>query len=197
MRFFLGITGASGAPYAARVLAGLTASGAEVGVCASSAAGEVIAYEVYRDRSLAPAAAVRRFVDEFGGAGTTLYDESDWFAPYASGSAKVDGYVICPCSMATAGTIASSGQSNLIHRAASVALKEDRRLVLVPRETPLSAIHLEVLLKLRQAGALILAAMPAFYTQPDTLADAVDFVAGKALDLLGVEHDLLRRWGTA
>jgi 4-hydroxy-3-polyprenylbenzoate decarboxylase len=197
VRFFLGITGASGAPYAARVLAGLTASGAEVGVCASSAAGEVIAYEVYRDRSLAPAAAVRRFVDEFGGAGTTLYDESDWFAPYASGSAKVDGYVICPCSMATAGTIASSGQSNLIHRAASVALKEDRRLVLVPRETPLSAIHLEVLLKLRQAGALILAAMPAFYTQPDTLADAVDFVAGKALDLLGIEHDLLRRWGTA
>ena len=115
-------------------------------------------------------------------------------APYASGSAKVDGYVICPCSMATAGTIASSGQSNLIHRAASVALKEDRRLVLVPRETPLSVIHLEVLLKLRQAGALILAAMPAFYTQPDTLADAVDFVAGKALDLLGVEHNLLRRW---
>jgi 4-hydroxy-3-polyprenylbenzoate decarboxylase len=105
--------------------------------------------------------------------------------------------VICPCSMATAGTIASSGQSNLIHRAAGVALKEDRRLVLVPRETPLSAIHLEVLLKLRQAGALILAAMPAFYTQPDTLADAIDFVAGKALDLLGVEHDLLRRWGTA
>jgi len=197
VRFFLGITGASGAPYAARVLAGLTASGAEVGVCASSAAGEVIAYEVYRDRALEPAAAVRRFVDEFGGPGTTLYDESDWFAPYASGSAKVDGYVICPCSMATAGTIASSGQSNLIHRAASVALKEDRRLVLVPRETPLSAIHLEVLLKLRQAGALILAAMPAFYTQPDTLADAVDFVAGKALDLLGVEHDLLRRWGTA
>jgi flavin prenyltransferase len=196
VRFFLGITGASGAPYAARVLAGLTASGAEVGVCASSAAGEVIAYEVYRDRSIAPDAAVRRFVDEFGGPRTTLYDESDWFAPYASGSARVDGYVICPCSMATAGTIASSGQSNLIHRAASVALKEDRRLVLVPRETPLSAIHLEVLLKLRQAGALILAAMPAFYTQPDTLADAVDFVAGKALDLLGVEHDLLRRWGT-
>ena len=197
MRFFLGITGASGAPYAARVLAGLTAAGAEVGVCASRAAGEVIAYEIYRDRSIEPGAAVRRLVDEHGGPKTTLYDESDWFAPYASGSARVDGYVICPCSMATAGTIASSGQSNLIHRAASVALKEDRRLVLVPRETPLSTIHLEVLLKLRQAGALILAAMPAFYTQPDTLADAVDFVAGKALDLLGVEHDLLRRWGTA
>ncbi|MDX6573960.1 MAG: flavin prenyltransferase, partial [Gaiellales bacterium] len=111
--------------------------------------------------------------------------------------AKCDGYVICPCSMATIGTIASSGQSNLIHRAASVALKEDRRLVLVPRETPLSSIHLQAMLTLRQAGALMLPAMPAFYTLPDSLDDIVDFVAGKALDLLGVEHDLLRRWGQA
>ena len=167
-------------------------------MCASSAAGEVIAYELYRDRSLDSAEAVRRLVAEHGGERRRRSMPSDdWFSPYASGSARVDGYLICPCSMATAGTIASSGQANLIHRAAGVALKEDRRLVLVPRETPLSAIHLEVLLKLRQAGALILPAMPAFYTQPDTLADAIDFVAGKALDLLGVEHDLLRRWGTA
>jgi len=197
VRFFLGITGASGAPYAARVLAGLTAAGAEVGVCASRAAGEVIAYELYRDRSLAPAEAVKRLVAEHGGPQTTLYGEDDWFSPYASGSARVDGYLICPCSMATAGTIASSGQSNLIHRAAGVALKEDRRLVLVPRETPLSTIHLQAMLTLRQAGALMLPAMPAFYTLPETLDDIVDFVAGKALDLLGVEHDLLRRWGTA
>ena len=197
MRVFLGITGASGAPYAARVLDGLVAAGAEVGLCASQAGGTVIAWELYRDRELPGADAVARLVAERGGGTTTAYAEDDWFSPYASGSARVDGYLICPCSMATAGTIASSGQSNLIHRAAGVALKEDRRLVLVPRETPLSAIHLEVLLKLRQAGALILAAMPAFYTQPDTLADAIDFVAGKALDLLGVEHDLLRRWGTA
>jgi 4-hydroxy-3-polyprenylbenzoate decarboxylase len=98
--------------------------------------------------------------------------------------------------MATIGTIASSGQANLIHRAAGVALKEDRRLVLVPRETPLSAIHLQAMLTLRQAGALMLPAMPAFYTLPERLEDIVDFVAGKALDLLGVEHALLRRWGT-
>ena len=198
MRFFLGITGASGAPYAARVLAGLTAAGAEVGVCASRAAGEVIAYEVYRDRSLDPAEAVRRLVDENGGEGTTLYAEEDWFSPYASGSAKVRRLRDLP--VLDGDRRARSpppAQSNLIHRAAGVALKEDRRLVLVPRETPLSVIHLEVLLKLRQAGALILPAMPAFYTQPDTLADAIDFVAGKALDLLGVEHDLLRRWGAA
>jgi 4-hydroxy-3-polyprenylbenzoate decarboxylase len=178
MRFFVGITGASGAPYAARLLDGLRDAGAEIGVCASSSAGEVIAYEIYRDRALDPAEAVRRLVAEHGGANATLYAERDWFSPYASGSARCDGYVICPCSMATIGTIASSGQANLIHRAAGVALKEDRRLVLVPRETPLSSIHLEAMLKL-----------------PETLDDIVDFVAGKALDLLGVEHDLLRRWG--
>jgi flavin prenyltransferase len=195
MRYFVGITGASGAPYAARLLDGLNAAGAEIGVCASASAGEVIAYEVYRDRSLDPAAAVRRFVDEHGGPNATLYGERDWFSPYASGSARCDGYVICPCSMATIGTIASSGQANLIHRAAGVALKEDRRLVLVPRETPLSVIHLQAMLTLRQAGALMLPAMPAFYTLPESLDDIVDFVAGKALDLLGVEHDLLRRWG--
>ena len=196
MRFFVGITGASGAPSAARVLEGLRDAGAEVGVCASSSAGEVVAYELYRDRSLDPDAAIRRLVEEHGGERATLYGERDWFSPYASGSARCDGYVVCPCSMATAGTIASSGQANLIHRAAGVALKEDRRLVLVPRETPLSVIHLEALLTLRRAGALILPAMPAFYTLPETLDDAVSFVAGKVLDLLGVEHELLRRWAS-
>ena len=195
MRVFLGITGASGAPYAARVLDGLAAAGAEVGVCASASAGEVIAWEVYRDRSLAPQAAVERLVAEHGGEGATLYGERDWFSPYASGSARCDAYVICPCSMATFGTIASSGQAKLIHRAAGVALKEDRRLVLVPRETPLSAIHLEALLTLRRAGALIMPAMPAFYTHPDTLQDAIDFVAGRVLDLIGVEAELTARWG--
>jgi 4-hydroxy-3-polyprenylbenzoate decarboxylase len=196
MRFFIGITGASGAPYAARVLEGLRDAGAEIGVCASASAGEVIAYEVYRDRTLDPAAAVERFVAEHGGEQATLFGERDWFSPYASGSARCDGYAIVPCSMATAGTIATSGQSGLIHRAASVALKEERRLVLVPRETPLSLVHLETLVTLRRAGAVIMPAMPAFYTLPASLDDAVAFVAGKVLDLLGVEHDLLRRWGS-
>jgi 4-hydroxy-3-polyprenylbenzoate decarboxylase len=195
-RVFLGITGASGAPYAARILEGLAAAGADVGVCASEAAGEVIGWEVYRER-VEPGdgpAVVERFVREHGGDGATLYGERDWFSPYASGSARCDAYIICPCSMATVGTIASSGQANLIHRAAGVALKEDRRLVVVPRETPLSVIHLQQLLVLRQAGALVAPAMPAFYTQPDTLDDAVDFVAGKVLDLAGIEHRLLKRW---
>jgi flavin prenyltransferase len=197
VRVFLGITGASGAPYAARVLDGLAAAGAEVGVCASAAAGEVAAWELYRDRSLDPAAAIERLVAEHGGPRATLYGERDWFSPYASGSARCDAYVICPCSMATCGTIASSGQANLIHRAAGVALKEDRRLVLVPRETPLSVIHLEALLTLRRAGALIMPAMPAFYTQPDSLQDIIDFVAGRVLDLIGVEADLTKRWGAS
>jgi 4-hydroxy-3-polyprenylbenzoate decarboxylase len=197
MRVFLGITGASGAPYAAALLEGLRDAGAEIGVCASESAGEVIAFEVYRDRSLRPSQAAERLVREHGGARATIYSERDWFSPYASGSALVDAYVVCPCSMATAGTIASSGPANLIHRAASVALKEGRKLVLVPRETPLSLIHLEVLLKLKQAGAIIMPAMPAFYTQPDSLDDAVRFVAAKVLDLIGVEHQLLRRWGSS
>ncbi|MBM3680377.1 MAG: UbiX family flavin prenyltransferase [Actinobacteria bacterium] len=195
MRIFLGITGASGAPYAARVLDGLRAAGAEVGVCASQAAGEVIAWEVYRDRALPGPEAAARLVREHGGDGATLYGEEDWFSPYASGSAKVDAYVVCPCSMATCGTIAASTQANLIHRAAGVALKEGRRLVIVPRESPLSLLHLRTLTALAEAGAVIAPAMPAFYTQPDALQDQVDFVAGRVLDLCGVDHDLVRRWG--
>jgi len=194
VRVFLGITGASGAPYAARVLDGLAAAGCEIGICASASAGEVIAWEVYRDRALPSGEAVQRLIAEHGGPKATLYAERDWFSPYASGSARCDAYIVCPCSMATCGTIASSGQANLIHRAAGVALKEDRRLVLVPRETPLSTIHLQALLTLRQAGALIAPAMPAFYTHPDSLEDLVDGVAARILDLAGVEHDLSRRW---
>jgi len=195
MHVFLGITGASGAPYAARLLQGFAAAGAQVGVCASASAGEVIAWEVYRDKTIPPLEAVERFVAEYGGEGATLYGERDWFAPYASGSAKVDAYVICPCSMATCGTIASSSQANLIHRAAGVALKEGRRLVIVPRESPLSLLHLRTLTTLAEAGAVIAPAMPAFYTQPDALQDQIDFVAGRVLDLCGVDHDLVRRWG--
>ena len=119
----------------------------------------------------------------------TVYDPHDYSAPYASGSAPVDGYVVCPCSMATAGTIATGGEANLIHRAAGVALKEGRKLVLVPRETPLSTIHLENLLTLRRAGATILFAAPGFYHGAETIDDLVDFVAGRALAQLGLEHD--------
>ena len=194
MRVFLGITGASGAPYAARLLESLAAADCEIGVCASRAGIEVLATELYDDARLAPDETLQRLLGHAGGA-ATLYDAQDWRAPYASGSAKVDAYVICPCSMGTLGTIASGAMQNLIHRAASVALKEERRLVLVPRETPLSAIHLENMLTLKRAGATILFAAPGFYHGAETVDDLVDFVVGRCLDLLGLENTLVRRWG--
>jgi 4-hydroxy-3-polyprenylbenzoate decarboxylase len=176
VRVFLGITGASGAPYAARLLDALHATGAEVGVAASGAGIEVLATELYGDRA-------------------TVVGPNDYSSPYASGSAKIDAYVICPCSMSTVGTIATGAMANLIHRAASVALKEERRLVLVPRETPLSTIHLEGLLTLRRAGATILFAAPGFYHGAESVQDLVDFVVGRCLDLIGVESTLTKRWG--
>ena len=195
MRVFLGITGASGAPYAARLLEVLAAAGAEVGVCASAAGLEVIATELYGDASLPPDEVLARFLAPTGGAAVTAYGAQDWSAPYASGSARVDAYVICPCSMGTLGTIASGAMTNLIQRAASVALKEGRRLVLVPRETPLSTIHLQNMLTLRQAGATILFAAPGFYHAPASVGDLVDFVVARLLDQIGLDTELLPRWG--
>jgi 4-hydroxy-3-polyprenylbenzoate decarboxylase len=196
MRVFLGITGASGAPYAARLLQALAGAGCDVGVCASRAGVEVIATELYGGERLSPDETLARLVEPVRDA-VTLHDEQDWRAPYASGSAKVDGYVVCPCSMGTLGTIASGAMSNLIHRAASVALKEGRKLVLCPRETPLSLIHLENMLRVKQAGAVVLFLAPGFYHGAGSVDDLVDFVVGRCLDQLGLEHELVRRWGQA
>ena len=195
MRVFLGITGASGAPYAVRLLHELAAAECEVGVSASTAGVQVLATELYGDSTLPRDEVLARFSE--GVDGVTVYDPTDYRSPYASGSARVDGYVICPCSMSTIGTIATGAMANLIHRAASVALKEGRRLVLVPRETPLSTIHLEGLLTLRRAGAVILFAAPGFYHAGErpTLDDLVNFVVGRCLDQLGIENALIRRWG--
>lgn len=193
MRVFLGITGASGAPYAARLLATLSAAGCEVGVSVSAAGYEVLATELYGDASLPHEDVRERLVG--GLAGVTVYGGQDYRAPYASGSARVDGYVVCPCSMATLGTIAAGAMDNLVHRAASVALKEGRRLILMPRETPLSTIHLEGMLKLRQAGAVILFLAPGFYHRPESVDDLVDFVVARCLDQLGLDQSLVRRWG--
>jgi 4-hydroxy-3-polyprenylbenzoate decarboxylase len=193
MNVFLGITGASGAPYAARLLSALSESGAQVGVSISDSGFEVLATELHGDPAMARDEVVARLTD--GLAGVTVYDVKDYRSPYASGSAKVDGYVICPCSMATAGTIAAGAMANLVHRAASVALKEERKLVLVPRETPLSTIQLENLLRLRRAGATVLFAAPGFYNSPQTIDDLIEFVVGRCLDQLGIENRLTRRWG--
>ena len=193
MNVFLGITGASGAPYAARLLSALVDTGCEVGVCISDSGYEVIATELYGNPALPHDEVLDLFTRDH--AGVTVYAKDDYSAPYASGSARVDGYVICPCSMSTLGTIATGAMANLIHRAASVALKEERRLVLVPRETPLSTIHLDNMLRLRQAGATILFAAPGFYHRPESIDDLVDFIVARCLDHLGVEHELVARWG--
>jgi flavin prenyltransferase len=194
VRVFLGITGASGAPYAKRLVDSLAAADCEVGVAASSAAIEVIATELYGDALLSRDEVLARFTEGAGNS-VTVFDPNDWKAPYASGSAKVDAYVICPCSMGTLGTIAGGGMQNLIHRAASVALKEERKLVLCPRETPLSTIHLENMLTLRRAGATILFLAPGFYHGAETVDDLVDFVVARALDHIGLENALVPRWG--
>jgi flavin prenyltransferase len=194
VRVFLGITGASGAPYAKGILDGLVGSGAEVGICASSAGIEVLATELYGDASLPRDEVLSRFVGNAGDR-VTVYAADDWKSPYASGSARIDAYVVCPCSMSTVGTLASGAMTNLIHRAASVALKERRKLVLVPRETPLSSIHLRGLATLNEAGAVILFAAPGFYHGATSLQDLVDFVVARCLDQLGIDTSLVRRWG--
>lgn len=193
MHVFLGITGASGAPYAARLLQHLTSAGCEVGVCISRPGYEVLATELYGDATLSRSEVEERFL--FGLDGVTVFAENDWKAPYASGSAKVDAYVICPCSMSSVGTIASGAMANLIHRAASVALKEQRKLVLVPRETPLSLIHLQALTTLRQAGATILFASPGFYHGWESVDDLIEFVVERCLDQIGLDRAEARRWG--
>jgi flavin prenyltransferase len=194
VRIFLGVTGASGAPYAERLLRALAAADCEIGLTASRSGIEVVATELYGDPSLPREEVLERFVGD-ASEQVTIYADSDFRSPYASGSAQVDGYVICPCSMATVGTLASGAMQNLIHRAASVAIKERRKLVLVPRETPLSSIHLRGLTTLNDAGAVILFAAPGFYHGPTSIEDLVDFVVARCLDQLGVENAVAPRWG--
>jgi 4-hydroxy-3-polyprenylbenzoate decarboxylase len=194
MRVFLGVTGASGAPYAERPPQALAAVDCEMGLTASSSGVEVLATELYGDPSLPRGEVLDRFVGA-AAAQVTVYGENDYRSPYASGSARVDAYVVCPCSMATVGTLAAGAMQNLIHRAAAVALKERRKLVLVPRETPLSSIHLRGLAALNEAGAVILFAAPGFYHGPETIGDLVDFVVARSLDQIGIDNALVKRWG--
>ena len=187
MRVFLGITGASGALYARRLVEALAGAGCEVGLCASG----------LRSRCSRPSStamrgsrATRRSrgCSRARPATSPSTTRTTGDAPYASGSAKVDAYVICPCSTGTLGTLASGGSQNLIHRAASVALKEERKLVLCPRETPLSLITLENMVTLRRAGATILPLAPGFYHGATSVEALVDFVVARVLDQIGVEN---------
>jgi 4-hydroxy-3-polyprenylbenzoate decarboxylase len=166
----------------------------ELGLCVSDAGVQVLATELFGDPRLPRDETLDRLLAPLQGK-VRVFEPDDFGASFASGSARIDAYVICPCSMSSAGSIAAGAGSNLIHRAAAVALKEERKLVLVPRETPLSSIHLEALATLRRAGATILFAAPSFYSRPESVQDLVDTVVARILDQVGVEHELASRWG--
>ena len=192
----VGITGASGSIYGLRLIAELLRAQHQVTVLVTNAGRQVTAFET--DLKLADdVQQCRSQLNSYFGVDSNLsyFSQADFFAPVASGSSAPDAVVICPCSMGTAGRIAAGLSDNLLERVADVALKERKKLLLVPRETPFNRIHLENLLRLTDAGAQILPAMPAFYQQPQTIDDLVDFVAGKALDALDIEHTLFKRWG--
>ena len=188
----LAMTGASGAPYAVRLLERLVALGQPVWLIVSSHGWRLLRTEC----ALEDLAQLRAATggDRWGGL-VTLHDDADRGAAPASGSARSAGMVICPCSMGTLSAIAQGSSRSLVERAADVALKERRRLVLVTRETPLSEIHLENMLRVTRAGAVVMPAAPGFYHQPRGIPDLVDFVVARVLDHLGLEHDVGRRWG--
>jgi 4-hydroxy-3-polyprenylbenzoate decarboxylase len=193
----LALTGASGMPFGLRALECLLRADARVRLLYSPAAQVVAKQECDLTLPAQPREAVRLLGERYGARPGQLqvYAREDWNAPVASGSNPGDAMVVCPCSMGTLGAIAGGLADHLIERAADVMLKERRPLVLVPRETPLSAIHLENMLKLARAGAVILPPAPGFYTRPSSVADIVDFVVARVLDHLGIAHALVPRWG--
>ena len=193
----LAFTGASGMPYGMRLLECLLAAGCRVQLLYSQVAQVVARQEMNLELPARPADTEVLLRERFVNLPGTLavYGREEWFAPVASGSNPPDAIVICPCTMGTLAAIAQGLASNLIERAADVALKEGRTLVLVPRETPLSIIHLENMLRLARAGAVILPPNPGFYHHPQGIADLVDFVVARVLDQLKVPHALMSRWG--
>lgn len=191
----LAITGASGAPYALRLLECLLAADRRVMVMVSAAARQVVAMECALELPADPAAARRLLAGRYPGGELAVYGKEEWTAPPASGSNAPRAMVICPCSMGTLAAIAHGASDTLIERAADVAIKERRRLILVPRETPLSAIHLENMLKLARLGVTLLPASPGFYHRPTAVAEVVDFLVARLLDHLDVPHRLTARWG--
>ena len=193
----LALTGASGAPYSKRLLDVLLAQGVTVHLMISAAARIVFADEL--DWKLpARASDVQKYlVEEFNCDPDLLnvYGEQQWSSPLASGSHQIETMIICPCTMGTLSSVACGSSDNLINRAADVMIKESRRLIIVPREAPFSAIHLENMLKLSRLGVCILPPSPGFYFKPTQLSEVIDFVVAKILDQAKIEHDLMPRWG--
>ncbi len=203
----LAITGASGAVYGLRLTDELLRSGIRVTLLISRCGFTVLREECGLAWEGTPEDVTEKAWDHFAAAISVGRDETDFepvisyyaednfFAPVASGSSAADAMVVAPCSMGSLARIAAGLSGTLLERTADCMLKEGRPLVLVPRETPLSAIHLENMLKLARLGVRIVPAMPGFYGQPETLDDLADFMVGKVLDALGVEHRLFNRWG--
>jgi 4-hydroxy-3-polyprenylbenzoate decarboxylase len=182
VRLIIAITGASGVIYGKRLLETLCNKNVDVHLVISQAAEKIIAHELDITKK-----SLEKLADH-------VYAVDDWSSPIVSGSFKTDGMVIAPCSMKTIAGIANGFAENVILRAADVTLKEKRKLVLVPRETPLNTIHLRNMLELANQGVVIVPAMPAYYHKPQNIESLVDFVVGRILDVLGIEHNLYQRW---
>ncbi len=195
--YTIAISGASGAPYALRLLQALIKGGHSIYFTISGDGLSILNDEtglMLKGSETDIQFALEKHLEAKEGQ-IAYFDEDNMYAPIASGSAKVDAMVVVPCSMKALASIAHGFASNLIERAADVMLKEKRKLIIVPRETPLSAVHLRNMLTLAEAGCHIIPAMPAFYHHPQKISDMVDFVTGRVLDSMGVENDLSPRWG--
>jgi flavin prenyltransferase len=195
------ITGASGSVYGMRLIEQLVLAGHDVSVVFTDAGREVTAFELGFELPLQDAAvaavALSAFLELASSDHIRVAYATDLFDAVASGSHRTDAMIVCPCTMGFVGSIAAGLGADLAERAADVMLKERRPLVLVPRETPLSLIHLRNLTAVAEAGAIVVPAMPAFYQRPESIDDLVNFVVGKVLDVLEVEHGLFKRWGDA
>lgn len=191
------LTGASGAQYGLRLIDCLVAANREVWVMISKAAHMVIATETDERLPAQPARLAEALTARSDAAPGQIrcFAREDWMAPVASGSGAPASMVICPCSTGTLSAVATGASNNLIERAADVALKERRQLILVPRETPFSAIHLEHMLTLTRLGAVVLPAAPGFYHRPATIEAMIDFIVARILNQLHVDHQLMPRWG--
>jgi len=193
-KWVVGITGASGSIYGVRLVQELLRAGHFVHLMITEAGWQVFQDELDWDTQDREALLREKLQQDFPGE-LQYWGLRDFGCPAASGSYRCDGMIVVPCSMGTLSGLAQGASGNLLERVADVMLKEGRRLVLVPRETPLNAIHLENMLKLSRLGVKILPAMPGYYQKPQTMDDLINFVVGKALDALDVPHTLFRRWG--
>lgn len=196
-RYFVGITGASGHAYAEALVRALVQSGHDVDLCVTEAGCKVLRHELGVEAGRGGELLAGALTDWLGAdvaAGIRTFESAQVEAPAASGTSLTGGVILCPCSMGTMARVAAGFSSNLVERAADVALKERRRLLIVPRETPMSEIHLENMLRMARLGAQVVPASPGFYHRPKSIEDLVHHVVGKVLDALRIEHELSARW---